>query len=127
MYSAGVRTRLSCTHSLPLEDEEERAPHSHDYVIDWQLWTDGLSQKGYAVDINRIRTSLDRLTADLEGKDLNRIGFFAGRQPSVENLALYMTRQLRDLLGEEATAISRSELKIWEAEDAWAGYVEQWD
>jgi 6-pyruvoyl-tetrahydropterin synthase len=127
MFCAGVRAHVSCIHSLPLEDESERVPHSHDYVVDWQLWTDGLSTKGYALDINRIREALTRLTTEINGQNLNTLSFFRARQPSVENLGVYLTEWLRTDLGKEAAGISRSELRIWEAEDAWAGYVEEWE
>jgi 6-pyruvoyl-tetrahydropterin synthase len=127
MFSAGVRRRFSAFHSLAAESGVEASPHAHDYAVFWTCSTEELSEKGYSVDISLLKRSLGSVCGGLEGSDLNRIPFFASRQPSVENLALYLTRELRAALGAAAAGITGSQVTVWEADDAWASYSESWD
>jgi 6-pyruvoyltetrahydropterin/6-carboxytetrahydropterin synthase len=126
MFRAGVRNRLRAIHALPAEGGSEALPHSHDYVIEWSCATGALNEKGYAVDISALKRCLGQVCRAMEGADLNALPFFSARAPSLENLAVFVTAELRRLLGEGAAGIARSGLTIWESDDAWASYEEPW-
>ena len=125
MFGSGVRRSFTSIHSLPLEGGEEAEKHSHEYVADWQLWTAELDERGYSVDLNAVGQAVDAVTLLVNGVDLDGLAFFSRAAPSVENLARFLTGELKTRLADHAR-IKRSELRIWEADDAWASYVEEW-
>ena len=126
MFRAGVKSRLRAVHALPREGGSEASPHAHDYVIEWSCATGALDEKGYSVDISELKRCLGEVCRALDGADLNALPFFSSRAPSVENVAVFVTSELRRLLGTAASGIGRSEITIWESEDAWASYEEPW-
>ena len=127
MFTAGVKHRLRAIHTLAAEGGAEASPHAHDYVVGWSCETRDLNAKGYSVDISLLKQCLGSLCRRLQDSDLNALPFFASRTPSVENLAVLLTGELRLCLGPAAADIARSELTIWEADEAWASYAESWD
>jgi 6-pyruvoyl-tetrahydropterin synthase len=126
MFGAGAAASFHCRHSLPDAGPEEAVPHEHPYRVEWQCWTPGLDDHGYSVDISLLHSSLRRVTSELDGVYLNDLDFFSHRAPTVENVAVFLTARLKGLVAQESGRIELSELRIWEAEDAWASYREQW-
>ncbi len=127
MFCAGVRHRLATVHALVSEGGSEASPHAHEYLVQWSCARPRLDEKGYSVDISLLKSCLAAVCASLEGSDLNSLPFFASRPPSVENLAVFLAGELRRALGASAAGITRCELTIWEADDAWASYAQDWD
>ena len=127
MFSAGVKQRLRAVHALVHEGGAEASRHAHDYAVEWSCATRELDEKGYSVDISLLKRCLGDVCRALWDADLNGLPFFSSRTPSVENLAVFLTGELRRALGAAARSISRSEIRIWEDEDAWASYAESWD
>jgi 6-pyruvoyltetrahydropterin/6-carboxytetrahydropterin synthase len=124
MFAAGVRDRLRAVHALA-SDSAGATSHAHDYVIAWTCAAPALDDRGFAVDIAALATVLRDVCAALEGRDLNTLPFFASRQPSVENIAVFLSRELMAGLGSAGDPVVRSELTIWESPDAWATYVDE--
>ncbi len=126
MFSAGVKHGLRAIHRLAGAGAEEAVPHAHDYLVEWSCSAAELDEHGYAVDIALLKRCLHELCVRLQDADLNGLPFFAQRPPSVENLAVFAATELRRCLGEAAQRIARSEITIWEADDAWASYSQEW-
>jgi 6-pyruvoyltetrahydropterin/6-carboxytetrahydropterin synthase len=126
VFSAGIRDRLRAVHSLAGAGPDEAVSHAHDYVIGWSCATAQLDEHGYSVDIAHLKRCLADLCRRLQDTDLNGLPFFADRPPSVENLAVFAAAELRRSLGDAARRITRCEITVWETEDAWASYSEDW-
>ena len=124
MFAVGVRHRLRAVHALQAQGGSEALPHAHDYRVEWSCGAPALDARGYAVDISLAQRCLAEICGRLEGADLNGLPFFASRPPSVENLAVYLAREMRACVAAEA-AVAGSKVTIWESEDAWASFAEE--
>ena len=126
MYQVGVRTPMDVGHFLVGDFDEESLPHRHDYEVEWRCSVESLDENGFSVDISVMKRCLDSLAEEMGGSMLNDIGFFASRQTSIENFAEYVWHRLTEALQTEAPndleRIVTSEIRVWEAPDAWASY-----
>ena len=125
MFSAGVSRPLRARHYLVGDFGDESTPHSHPYRIELVSSTPSLDDNGFSTDIAAMEAVLEEVLGSIDDVLLNDLPWFAGRQPSLENLALYLVERLRDGLEARGAAPEEPlEIRIWENEHAWAGYRE---
>ena len=132
MYHTGIRDRFSASHVLLGDfgpDEAER--HHHHYIVEWVLTLVSLDEQGFGVDIDLLVAELRSVAVALDGTHLNQLPHFRDdgrgqpRQPSVENLAEQINRQLLTTLedsGATAGRLHESRIQLWESDTAWAGH-----
>jgi 6-pyruvoyl-tetrahydropterin synthase len=132
VYQTGIRDQFSSSHVLLGDfgpDEAER--HHHDYVVEWSLDLDRLDEHGFGIDIDILVAELRRSAAALHGAHLNGLAYFKDdgegrpRQPSVENLAEHMNRQLLATVeahGATQGRVRETRIQLWESATAWAGH-----
>ena len=80
------------------------------------------------MDIALLEDVLSKNLEAIDGVLLNDLDFFARRQPSLENLAVYLWERIREDLEaacrlESGPLPSSIEIKIWESVTAWAAYA----
>jgi 6-pyruvoyl-tetrahydropterin synthase len=125
MFLVGVNGSFSAVHSLVGDFEEETVPHSHRYRLDWSFEIRELDENGFALDISRLQAARDALFRELDGKNLNKDSYFRDKQTSLENLCMYIAERLTKLLKldqADRRRIDTMEIRVWESDDAWAGY-----
>jgi 6-pyruvoyltetrahydropterin/6-carboxytetrahydropterin synthase len=121
MYSLGVRRDFSARHYLVGGDwGSENIEHSHRYRLELVLEATTLDRHGFLVDIVEVEGHLGDIVADFQGKTLNALAAFAGRNPSIERLATILHAAFRDRLARlPLTALA---VTIWEDDIAWTSY-----
>ena len=125
MFSAGVLRPLRARHFLAGQAGEESIPHSHPYRVELISRSRGLDEHGFSTDIAAMEAALERAIEEIDDLLLNDLPWFREREPSLEYLAVYLVERLRKLLDERGSAPEEPlEIRIWENETAWAGYVE---
>lgn len=127
MFEVGIRNRLRAVHFLRGDFADETLPHEHEYVVEWVVRTNVLDENGFSVDIALMEELLGSTAAELDGRTLNDLEFFAERQVSVENLAMYLHQRLLAALkgrGYPVAGIQRFRVQVWESETAWAAYID---
>ncbi|MDW5563860.1 MAG: 6-carboxytetrahydropterin synthase [Methanomassiliicoccus sp.] len=118
MYRTGLSARLTSTHHLAGGSPEESVDHAHDYLVEVTVAGAEVDAKGYLVDIDLLRSALIAALRRYEGRCLNELPEFRSMAPSLENLSREIYDQLRPML-----AAGRSlEVRVWEDQEAWAGY-----
>ena len=125
MYTVGVNGEFTAIHSLVGDFGEETLPHSHSYRLDWSFEVGRLDENGFALDISRLQTVRDALFNELNGKNLNKEPYFQEKQTSLENLCTYIAERLEELLSlspSDRGRLAGMEIRVWESDDAWAGY-----
>lgn len=125
MYTVGVNGEFSAIHSLVGDFGDETIPHSHPYRLDWSFEVKQLDETGFALDISRLQAVRDELFNELNGKNLNKDPYFQDRQTSLENLCSYIAARLEELLAlspSDRNRLAVMEIRVWESDDAWAGY-----
>lgn len=125
MFTAGVLRPLRARHYLVGDFGDESTPHSHPYRVELVARTAALDANGFSTDIAAMETVLEEVLGSIDDVLLNDLRWFADRQPSLENLAVYLIERIREGLDARGAAPEEPlEIRIWENENAWAGYRE---
>lgn len=125
MFRTGVRRRLNARHFLAGDFGEESVPHSHPYEVELVCSSNHLDSNGFSTDIAAMETALEEALRGIDDVLLNDLPFFSDRQPSLENLCVYLVQSLRQSLAATSAASNQPlEIRIWESETAWASYLE---
>jgi 6-pyruvoyl-tetrahydropterin synthase len=83
-----------------------------------------LDPNGFGVDISVMESVLELTLHEIDDRLLNDLEYFSGRQPSLENLAVYLEETLRSRLKQQSpdVTLTESSVQIWESQTAWARY-----
>lgn len=124
MYKSGVKETLRARHFLRGDFDEESVPHSHPYEVELTGETDVLDENGFSLDIALMEETLTSVLNTIDDVLLNDLPFFAERQPSLENLCLYIWKECREILQDSSTLLPKTlTIRIWESPTAWASYT----
>ena len=125
MFRTGVKRKLNARHFLAGDFGEESVPHSHPYEVELICSSTGLDSNGFSTDIAAMESALEEVLSGTDDVLLNDLPFFADRQPSLENLCVYLVQSLRQALAERLSAPDQPlEIRIWESATAWASFRE---
>jgi len=121
MYTVSVRRDFIAQHALIGGDwGAENQIHSHHYVLELELSGETLDRHNYLVDIVEIETRLGLQIARYRERTLNDLPEFKDTNPSLERFARILCEALA--AGVTAPNIRRVFVRLWENEQAWAGY-----
>jgi 6-pyruvoyltetrahydropterin/6-carboxytetrahydropterin synthase len=125
-YELRVGRELIAQHFLTVPDPgPEGEIHSHRFTVELRFAGPVLNEYGYLVDIDAVRTTLDRLEARYGDAVLNDLPEFEGVNPSVEQFARLVGDRVADDL--DGVAATRLTVRIWEDDDAWASHTRALD
>jgi 6-pyruvoyltetrahydropterin/6-carboxytetrahydropterin synthase len=123
MYTLAIQRAFTARHYLIGGDwGDENEPHAHPYRVDVRLSAADLDRHGYLVDLEDLEQIIDACVHAYANRLLNDLAEFDGINPSIERFARCFCRRFLHHLGPHR--FSRVEIRIWENQEAWAGYVE---
>ena len=126
MFASGIQQNLQARHYLRGDFGGESEPHSHPYRVELICRTPGLDANGFSVDIDLLESALAHVLGRIDEVLLNELPYFLTRQPSLENLCLYIfDHVLAYLKSDDAREDSlphEIEIRIWESATAWASF-----
>ncbi len=121
MYEVCVSRTFVAQHFLTVPNPgPEGELHSHRYGVELRLRGESLNEFGYLVDIDAVRSSLERTIARYRDETLNDLPEFGDRNPSVEHFAREFANRVLD--GFDAPEVSEAAVRLHEDEDAWAAF-----
>jgi 6-pyruvoyltetrahydropterin/6-carboxytetrahydropterin synthase len=94
MYEVSVTGRFRAGHQLCDANGPTEPLHEHDWQVIATWAGERLDAHGLLVDFTAVRGRLDDLLAGLDGRNLNELAAFAGRNPSAENVARHIAEGL---------------------------------
>lgn len=99
-------------------------PHGHNYRVQLAVTGPNLNPIGLLLDFSDLKKSLRAVAETLDHQYLNDLPFFATRNTSAENIAVYFHEELTKLLAPalEAAQARISEIVVQETDTAWAVY-----
>lgn len=121
MYELTVRRTFAAAHQLRGYSGKCEALHGHNYVVEAMVRAEKLDPVGLAVDFKQLKAALDQLLDKFDHAFLNDLPAFADRNPSAENIAALIYRELSPLL---PAGTGLYLVKVWENEDCSASYYE---
>ncbi len=131
MFATGIQHNLNAYHFLRGDFGKEASPHSHPYRVELICRTAHLDAHGFSTDIDLLEAALSKVLAEIDMVLLNDLPFFHKRQPSLENLCVYLFSKVKNYIQTETKRPEfiplEIEIKIWESETAWASYRNKTD
>jgi 6-pyruvoyl-tetrahydropterin synthase len=128
MYSVTVRDHMMIAHSFTGEvfGPAQRL-HGATYIVDAEFRRATLDRSGIVVDIGCATTTLRRVLAGLNFRNLDEEPAFRGQNTTTEFLARVVFDRLVEAiragdLGEDAIGIQRLKVTLHESHVAWASF-----
>ena len=124
MFTTGVIRAFTARHALSGNFGPESVEPTHRYRVELVCRTETLDENGFSFDIALLEKILAEELTAIDDRFLNALEFFRDRQPSLENLAVYLSGRIVSRLSEtdDRVRITRLEVKLWESDTAWAAY-----
>ena len=124
IYTLAIKRPFTAHHFLIGGDwGAENEIHSHDYVVEVQLEGSNIDENNYLVDIVEMKAHVDRQVKYFRDRTLNVLPEFGGENPSIEIFAKIFLRAVAKLI--RRPNIQAVTVKIWEDENTWASYRQE--
>jgi 6-pyruvoyltetrahydropterin/6-carboxytetrahydropterin synthase len=121
MYELKVISRFAAAHQLTMVGSKCENMHGHNWKIEVYLAGDKLDRAGVVMDFGIIKRHVADIMALLDHKYLNELEYFQDTQPSSENIAFIIARELQARITDSPATVTR--VTAWESEDAGATYI----
>ena len=122
MFELKVVTRFAAAHQLTMVAQKCENLHGHNWKIEVCVIGEKLDKAGVLVDFGIVKKNVRKIMETLDHKFLNEIECFNGKQPSSENIGIYVAEELQKIL-ENGIRVSR--VHVWESDDSCATYIVQ--
>lgn len=103
MFTVSVETHFRASHQLALPDGSKEPVHHHYWSVTADVISDELNNMGLVIDFHKLRSILDKATAELNNTSLHKIDYFRRNNPTAENVAKYIYEKLKKKLPENVT------------------------
>ncbi|MGD8882655.1 MAG: 6-carboxytetrahydropterin synthase QueD [Desulfobacterales bacterium] len=121
MYELKVVTRFAAAHQLTIVGSKCENMHGHNWRIEVYVTGEKLNKAGVLVDFGEIKAHLAEVMKKLDHKFLNELDYFSDGNPSSENIAYFVARELQTKIDNTSARVSR--VTAWESDDACATYI----
>jgi len=99
MFDVFIKTHFSAGHHLRNYPGNCERPHGHNWNVQVTVRALELDELGMGIDFRTLKGAVKQVLDGLDHCDLNEHPAFLERNPSSENLALYIYDQLKPALG----------------------------
>ena len=117
MYRVSIERHFDAAHYLREYNGKCENLHGHRYKIVANLNTDILDNVGLAYDFTVLKSNIDQILERFDHTCLNDIEPFRSINPSSENIASTIYRELKTRINEQTASIES--IEVWESPDAW--------
>ena len=121
MFELKVVTNFAAAHQLKMVAKKCENLHGHNWKVEVCVAGETLNDAGVLVDFGEIKKHLSKVIAMLDHKFLNELEFFHEGNPSSENIAMYIAKELRAAINDDSIKVTR--VTTWESEDSCATYI----
>ncbi|OGP67291.1 MAG: 6-carboxytetrahydropterin synthase QueD [Deltaproteobacteria bacterium RBG_16_44_11] len=125
MYEVTIIKSFSAAHILSQVGGKCEELHGHNFKVELTLGAPVLNQSGLLIDFRLVKKWLGEIMDELDHKHLNEISYFAGINPSAENVAKYIAEKIAPAA--KAARVKVTRVKVWESENAAVTYVSEED
>ena len=98
MYILRVQRELSAIHALTLQDGVREPLHPHTWRVQVQVSSEDLDEIASVMDFRDLVGHLDAVLGPLQGRTINDLPAFAGKNPSSEVVAAHVFTAIAPLL-----------------------------
>ncbi len=119
MFAIEIKENFRAAHHLELPGGKTEDHHLHDWQVIAEVQAEKLDKIGTVMDFHKLQKFLNEILQPVNGKDLNRIDYFADLNPSAENVAKYIYEKLEPKLPYRVKLIC---VRVMEEPDCWAKF-----
>ena len=122
MYEVTIIKSFSAAHLLAQIGGKCEELHGHNFRVEVTVTAPDLNESGLLIDFRAVKKWLNVILEQMDHKHLNELPYFAGINPSAENIAKFIYAQMELQAKEAQVRIAR--IKVWESENAAVTYKE---
>jgi 6-pyruvoyltetrahydropterin/6-carboxytetrahydropterin synthase len=123
MYELKIVTQFAAAHHLRAFKGKCEQLHGHNWKVEVYLRASQPDEIGLVKDFGEIKAVTQEVLQRLDHTYLNDQAYFQQENPSSENIARYLFRELSRLLDDSRTRTSK--VTVWESDTACASYWEE--
>lgn len=120
MYEVKIRADFAAAHNLRGVGGKCESLHGHNFIVEVAVEAESLDEGGMVLDFRLLKAKTKTILDTLDHRYLNDLPLFAGSNPSSENLAAYIFRELSRQIDQESRRVSW--VSVWESETSQATY-----
>ncbi|APZ43900.1 6-carboxytetrahydropterin synthase QueD [Acidihalobacter ferrooxydans] len=121
-YLLTVHTDFAAAHTLRDYPGDCSRLHGHNWKLEAQVRATALNDVGMAIDFKAIKSVAREVAGELDHRYLNELPPFTTVNPTAENIAAYIYRQMSARLDTDTARVSA--VTLWETDRACVRYSE---
>lgn len=119
-FELTLEAEFAAAHRLRMYDGAFEPLHGHTWRVEVYYEGAGLDAIGVAADFTVLQKDLRAVVGGLHDTYLNELPMFAERNPSAENVAVYIFEALS---GKSPAGVRLAKVRVWEAPGCAAAYM----
>jgi len=123
VFEVYVKTHFSAAHSLTGYEGDCARVHGHNWVIEVFVRCKELNEIGIGIDFRDVKEGVEEVLEGLDHFNLNELPTFKAVNPTSENIARFLYRELAKKFNSNAAKVSR--VKVSETPGTGASYWEE--
>ena len=123
VFEIYVKTHFSAAHRLRGYPGDCARVHGHNWIIEVFVRCGRLNEIGIGIDFREIKQKVRDVVQALDHSNLNELPPFTHENPTSENIARFLYRELSDRLNSDDVTVSR--VKVSETPGTGAAYWEE--
>lgn len=123
VFEVCVKTDFSAAHSLRGYQGDCARVHGHNWAIEVFVRCKELDEVGIGIDFMDVKKAVKDVLQDLDHFNLNDLPAFKKVNPTSENIARFLYKELGNKLNSDSAKVSR--VKVFETPGAGAFYWEE--
>ena len=120
MYHVTIETHFAAAHYLRNYHGRCENLHGHNWKIEVTVSSDKLDAAGMALDFSILKKETKAILEQLDHRNLNEIEPFTKINPSSENIAHFLFKQLTQTLRDYPVSLTC--VTVWESQNSKASY-----
>jgi len=124
-YLLKVVTEFASAHTLRNYPGACSRMHGHNWKLELEVVASELDDVGMGVDFKRMKNVANEVGDRLDHRYLNDLEPFTDVNPTAENIAAYMFREIADKLNSDTIRVNA--VTLWETDRACVRYSEEID
>ena len=121
MYEVTIIKSFSAAHLLAQIGGKCEELHGHNFRVEVTVTAPDLNESGLLIDFRAVKKWLNVILDQMDHKHLNELPYFAGINPSAENIAKFISEKMESEAKKAFVKVIK--VKVWESENAAVTYI----
>ena len=123
MYEVTIIKSFSAAHLLAQIGGKCEELHGHNFKVEVTVRALKLNKEGILIDFRLVKKWLGDILDRMDHQHLNDLPFFAGINPSSENIARYVYLEMQEQAKDDKVKVLR--VKVWESDSPAVSYSDE--